>query len=160
MFTAPEEYFYLDLLSEWERAAPADRHHGTAGNGEARQNTQTVRMAYLLRIIDNADGETFRKLEARTGRQDGRSYVSKDRSWMREPYELSRGWYLEGCMSLQDKQRILQDLPVIGAASLSFVSCSQDFVAGKSLEKYRPQCDEAYRRKLEDWIKAAERKPL
>jgi hypothetical protein len=114
-------------------------------------------MVYLLTLIDNGKGETFGKLEERTKRQDGRSYIAKDQSWMREPYNLSRGCYFEGCMSLVDKQKILQRLPLIGAVSLAFVPCAEDFVAGKSVQKYWPADNEVNRRKLEEWIKTAER---
>ena len=56
------------------------------------------------------------KLEKHTERRDGRSYVSKDASWMKEPYEVGRGWYFEGCMSLAEKKKILHALPKLGCA--------------------------------------------
>ena len=107
MFKAPEEYWYLHCLSRWEKTAPPESHQGVKVSGQIEENTQTARVAYLLKMVDNGNGKTFRRLEERTQRKDGRSYISKDRSWMRQPYELNRGWYLEGNMSLHDKQTFL-----------------------------------------------------
>jgi hypothetical protein len=125
-FRNEEEYFYLFRLSEWERTAPPDGHKGELRNGRAQRNTQTARMGLLLKLIDDTSDKVFRKLERRTERRNGRSYISKDASWMEEPYELSRGWYFEGCMSLEDKKAILGDLPTLGLTSSSFAQCAQD----------------------------------
>jgi hypothetical protein len=96
VFKNPEEYFYLHALSQWQRTAPLDGHQGVMGNGKIQRNTQAVRMAYLLTIIDDGDCKTFRKLATHTRRNDGTSYVSNDNSWMREPHLLRKGWYLGG----------------------------------------------------------------
>lgn len=138
----PEEYYYLHLLIIWEKEAPPDRHRG---------NTQTARMARLLRIAVGINDATFQRLAKRTQRKDGRSYVSKDKDWMREPYEIGRGWYFEGNMSLEDKHAIIKDLPSLGIISAALVPCAQDFVAGKSLQKYVPDEDEA-RRTFQKWV--------
>ena len=71
---------------------------------------------------------------------------------MREPYEIASGWYFEGNMSLDDKHAIIKDdLPRLGIISAAFVSCAQDFVAGKSVKKYEPDADET-RRLFQKWL--------
>ena len=143
----PQEYRYLDYFSKWEETAPRDGHRGTL-DGRFVRNTQTARMGTLLALVvagNTADSIelAFQKLARHTWRKDGNSYVSKDTSWMREPYEIARGWYFEGCMSLVDKQAIIKELPRLGLISAAFVPCAQDFVAAKSVQKYRPGPDEA-----------------
>jgi hypothetical protein len=71
---------------------------------------------------------------------------------MKEPYEIVRGWYFEGCMSLVDKQPMIRSLPSLGLVSAAFVPCAQDFVAAKSIRKYWPTggIDEA-RRLIQKW---------
>ena len=90
MFRNPEEYLYLHYLSQWERTAPADGHEGQLDDKPAR-NTQTARMVKLLQMLTGPYGAPLKKLEKHTERRDGRSYISKDSSWMREPYELGKG---------------------------------------------------------------------
>jgi hypothetical protein len=86
----PKEYFYFHCLRNWERTAPSYGRVGTL-DGRPVENTQTARMARLLTITlagkADIDG-TFQKLSKRTQRKkDGNSYVSKDKSWMKEPYD-------------------------------------------------------------------------
>jgi hypothetical protein len=91
------------------------------------------------------------KLEDRTTRpSDGRSHVSIDSGWMGEPYEIGNGWYFEGRMSLLDKKGILESFPQLGLSSREFASCVQDFVEGKSVEKYAPTSEQA-RQIFEQW---------
>lgn len=143
----PQEYLYLHYFSEWEKTAPKDGHLGLLKGRGPVKNTQTARLCRLLTMIVSPitiDAD-FQKLARRTQRKDGRSNVSKDRSWMREPYEITKGWYFEGCMNLLEKQAIIKALPELGLISREFVPCAQDFVAGNSVEKYWPDKDEASR---------------
>src|SRR4051812_39959829 len=88
-----QEYLCLYHLSKWEDTAPPDKHMGTlAGRGDVK-NTQTARMSRLLTLVvavNPADMDaSFEKLIKRTQRKDGNSYISKDKSWMTEPYEIA-----------------------------------------------------------------------
>ena len=60
---------------------------------------------------------------------------------MIEPYALSNGWSFEGCTSLPQKQSFVQELTKLGL-SLVFVSCLDNFVAGKSVEAFMPTREE------------------
>ena len=53
-------------------------------------------------------------------------------------------------MSLADKKKILHSLPQLGLSSLEFAKRVQDFVEGKSVEKYWPSREEATRQ-IEQW---------
>jgi len=96
-------------------------------------------------LIAGLSVASYERLERITKRNDGRSNVSKDSSWMREPHEIAKGWYLEGCMSLIEKQSVLKRLPEIGLASAEFAKCAQDFVGGESVQKYLPGAEAAAR---------------
>ena len=111
----PEEYLYLLYLQRWEREAPPDKHAELLDGIEAK-NTQTARMVKVLQMLTGCQDQSMRKLEERTKRpSDGRSNVSRDSSWMREPYEIGKGWYFEGCMSLPGtNRRLLELLPRLG----------------------------------------------
>jgi len=136
------EYLYLALMLKWEKSAPPDRHQGSL-DGEPAKNTQITRMAYILRKIAAGQEErTYQLLCRHSRRNDGKSYVSKDSSWMKESYPLSSGWFFEGCTSLIQKQDILQHLTKLDL-SPTLVDCIDEFVAGKSIEKRLPSEDEA-----------------
>src|SRR5437867_1017338 len=110
----PVELLYLSLMLRWELSAPPDKHEGVL-DGETERNTQISRMAYALQKIAAGNVErTFQTLARYTRRNDGESYISKDASWMKEPYPLWDGWYLEGCTSLVQKQSFLQYLTKVG----------------------------------------------
>ena len=142
IITHPVEYLYLALMLRWQKNAPADRHEGLL-DGKPERNTQISRMAYVLqKVAAGNEDRTYQILATNSGRRDGKSYISKDSSWMIEPYPLSNGWYLEGCMNLGHKQMLLQYLTKLGLSSV-FVSCADDFVAYKSIDKYLPTKDEA-----------------
>lgn len=131
------EILYLCLMSRWEKTAPIDRHQGLL-DGNLEQNTQVSRMAFLLtKVAAGSENKTYKTLSLHSRRKDGNSYISQDSSWMTEPKELSSGWFLEGCMNLEQKQEILSKLGKIGLSSI-FVSCADDFVAGKSVQGYFP----------------------
>jgi len=135
------EYLYQVLMLRWEEAAPPDNHEGIL-DGEPVRNTQVTRMAYILRKIPSGNSDSvFRTLEVHTRRRDGKSYVSKDRGWMEQPYPLLDGWYFEGCTNLSQKQGILQQLTKVGL-SAGFVACCDDFVAGNSIRKHLPTLEE------------------
>ena len=152
MFSKPEEYLYLHFLSEWERTAPPDGKWGRLDDRD-EQNTQTARMAKVLRMVTGLHSEPLGRLEKHTKRRDGRSYISRDASWMGEPCQLGKGWYYEGRMSLVDKKRRIVDaFPQMGLSSLEFAHCVQDFVEGKSVRRYWPS-SEAALRYVEKWKK-------
>jgi hypothetical protein len=133
----PVELLYLSLMLRWERTAPPDREQGTL-DGEPARNTQISRMAYVLQKIAAGTKErAYQTLARYTRRNDGESYISKDSSWMKEPYLLGEGWFFEGCTSLVQKQSSLQHLTKLGLSGV-FVACADDFVAGNSVEKYLP----------------------
>ena len=120
------------------------------------KNTQTARIVKVLQLLTDIRDAPLTKLENHTKRKDGRSYISKDASWMKERYEIRKGWYFEGCMSLADKTKILHALPQLGLSSRQFAKCAQDFVAGKSVEKYRHSGEEAIRQ-IELWKEQADK---
>jgi hypothetical protein len=93
----PIEILYLTLMSNWHKAAPPDGHLGELDNLPTR-NTQISRLAYILnKIAVPKFDRIFSALATHVRREDGESYISKDRSWMIEPTELGGGWHLEGC---------------------------------------------------------------
>jgi hypothetical protein len=100
-------------------------------------------MAYILKkIAADQEDRTYQLLSRHSRRDDGKSYISKDSSWMGQPYPLSNGWYFEGCTSLIQKQGILQHLTEL-SLSPTLVACIDEFVAGKSIEYCIPSEDEA-----------------
>jgi len=136
------EFLYLALMLRWEKSAPSDKHQGLL-DGKPVRNTQISRMAYILtKIAAGQEERTYQILSRHSRRDDGKSYISQDASWMKEPYPLSGGWYFEGCTSLVQKQDILQYLTKLDL-SPTLVSCIDDFVGGKSIANRLPSEDEA-----------------
>ena len=116
------EYLYLALMLRWEKDAPPDRHKGLLDDVPTR-NTQITRMAYILKKIAAGQAErTYLLLSLHSRREDGKSYISKDSSWMKESYPLTHGWFFEGCTSLDQKQRILKNLSKLDL-SPTLVNC-------------------------------------
>ncbi len=74
---------------------------------------------------------------------------------MKEPYPLWDGWFFEGCTNLAQKQSILQYLTRVGL-SPTFVACADDFVAGKSIERYLPTDDD--QEKMEEILRKIQEK--
>ena len=147
--TESVELLYLSLLLRWERNAPQDQHQGLL-DGVPERNTQISRLIYIMRkIAAGSVDRTFRIMAIHTRKNDGGSYISKDESHMTDPRELDRGWYFEGCTSLKQKQDIIQSLSKVGIFP-TFIACVDDFVAGKSVEKYVPS-DEEQDRLIEMW---------
>jgi hypothetical protein len=137
----PVEVLYLALMSRWETTAPPDGHQGLLDSEPAR-NTQISRMAYLLQKVAAGNEErTYQMLADLTRRNDGESYISKDSSWMREPYRLNENWFFEGCTSLVQKQSFTEHLAKLGLSS-SFIACADAFVAGESVKKFFPTEEE------------------
>lgn len=140
-FRQPVEGLYLALMLRWERNAPPDGQWGWLDDKFAC-NSQKARMADLLKKIGAGDERrVFPVLARYSTRRDGRSYISRDPSWMEDPTHLLDGWYLEGCTSLKQKQDILQQLTKVGL-SPAFVACADDFVAGVSVRSYIPSEEE------------------
>lgn len=135
------EVLYLALMLRWQCNAPPDRHVGLL-DGKPERNTQISRLAYAIEKIAVGNvGRTYQSLATYTRRNDGKSYFSKDPSWMKESYPLSDGWYFEGCVNLGQKQSFLQHLTKLGLSSL-FIACVDDFVANKDIKKYMPSIEE------------------
>lgn len=136
------EYFYLAQMLRWEKSAPPDRHEALL-DGEPTRNTQITRMAYILKnIAAGQEDRTYQLLCRHSRRNDAKSYVSQDSSWMKEPYPLSNGWFFEGCTSLIQKHDILQHLTKLGLSS-TLVDCIDEFVAGRSIEHRLPSKEDA-----------------
>lgn len=129
------EYLYLTLMARWENSAPPDRHQGYL-DGEPERNTQITRLAYIIRkIAAGQSDKVYSALSVGSRRQDGNSYISKNRDWMEQPYPLSDGWYFEGCTSLIQKQEIIQSLSRVGCSG-TLIAAIDDFVAGKSIKPH------------------------
>jgi hypothetical protein len=136
------EILYLSLMYRWETSAPEDGKQGLL-DGKPFRNTQMSRFAYVLGKITagRQEQEIYNALARHTRKQDGKSYVSEDTSWMKQPFELTGGWFFEGCESFPQKQKIVESLTKVGL-SPAFVSAVDDFVAGKSIKSYFPTEEE------------------
>jgi hypothetical protein len=140
-FREPVEFLYFMMMSEWERTAPPDGKQGLF-EGKPVRNSQMARLVFLLKKISvGSEEKTFNTLSRYSCREDGESYISRNSGWMEQPCELYDGWYFEGCTSLRQKQDILQNLTKLGL-SPTMVACADDFVAGKSIQKYNPTTEE------------------
>jgi hypothetical protein len=135
------EYLYLALMVRWEKTAPPDNHEGLLDNKRER-NTQKARMTFILRkIAAGQEKHVYALLSQFSRRNDGNSYVSNDSSWMIDPCSLNDDWFLEGCLSLSQKQLILQNLTKLDLSPY-LVNCIDDFVAGKSIINRIPSAEE------------------
>ncbi|KAF3984375.1 MAG: hypothetical protein HFP81_02355 [Methylococcales symbiont of Hymedesmia sp. n. MRB-2018] len=144
--TNNNEISRLALLLKWQNDSPEDRHQiqGVVSN---KRNTQTTRLGYVLNLMvlnnDNFDS-IFQQLARYTLRQkDRNAYLSKDSSWMREPYCVKGDWFFEGCTSLKQKKGCIQyitkiQFPAGFRFSTQFADCAADFIANENLEKYKP----------------------
>lgn len=134
------EILYLALMLRWEKSAPANNHIGYL-DGVPTRNSQKARLAFVLRKIAAGSPRFLPALSLRTRRQDGESYVSTNPSWMAEPCELLDGWFLEGCMRLEQKAAVTSAVVRLGHSAL-FGTCMDDFVAGRSVRKFMPTIEE------------------
>jgi hypothetical protein len=140
----PEEALWLMLMLRWENASVPDLASCTL-DGKPILNSQIQRMTYILRKIGaGIDEGRFRTLSVHTRRQDGRSYISKDSSWMEDAVDIGDGWFFEGCTNLPQKRSILGALSKVGY-SVPFVECCEEFVAGESVRRFLPSKEEAER---------------
>lgn len=129
------EYLYLCFMAKWEKTAPPDQHKGLL-DGEPERNTQISRFAYIIRkIAAGQEDRIYNALQAGSSRRDGNSSVSKDSSWMKEPYPLSNGWYFEGCTNINQKHEIIRGLSKVGC-SVALIDAIEDFVSGKSISSH------------------------
>lgn len=143
--TNAKELNRLALLVKWQKDSPKDRHQIQNYSLDIR-NTQTTRLVFVLNLIVKNDdfNNIFQKLAKYTVRQkDQNAYLSKDSSWMREPYPVRGDWYFEGCTSLKQKKDCLQYITKIRFPSgfrfsTQFSDCVGDFIADENLEKYKP----------------------
>ena len=136
----PVEILYVALMLRWEKSAPPDNHLGSL-DGIPTRNSQKARLAYLLRKIAAGNPRFLPALSVRTRRQDGESYVSTNSSWMVEPCELLDGWFLEGCMRLEQKESVTSAVVRIGHSAL-FGACMNEFIAGSSVRDFMPSIEE------------------
>lgn len=136
----PVEILYLALMLRWEKSAPSNNHLGYL-DGVPTRNSQKARLAYVLRKIAAGNPRFLPALSLRTRRQDGESYVSTNPSWMSEPCGLLDGWFLEGCMRLEQKAAVTSAVVRLGHSAL-FGACMDDFVEGKSVRIYMPTIEE------------------
>ena len=140
----PVEVLYLSLMQRWATTAPPDRHQGLL-DGESARNTQTERLKYVLeKIAAGSDATTqkvYAKLARYTRRQDGESYVSRNKNWMEQPEVLSGGWYYEGCTSLEQKLNVVSALSNLGLSG-PFVQAVAEFVAHKPIDQFFPTADD------------------
>ena len=134
------EILYLALMLRWEKSAPANNHLGYL-DGVPTRNSQKARLAYVLSKIAAGNPRFLPALSLRTRRKDGESYVSSSPAWMAEPCELLDGWFLEGCMRLEQKAAITSAVVRLGHSAL-FGASMDDFVEGKSVRKYMPSIEE------------------
>lgn len=133
----PVEILYLSLMHRWDRTAPPDRHEGLL-DGEPARNTQTARLVYVLQKIAAGNVERVYSTLARyTRRNDGESYISKNPSWMEQPFPLGDGWFFEGCTSLVQKHSVVHNFSKLGLSG-AFGQAVEDFVAHKPIEQYFP----------------------
>lgn len=139
--TNPVEILYLSLMHRWQRTAPIDRHEGLL-DGKPARNTQTARLVYVLQKIAAGNVEhVYSALARHTRRNDGESYISKNSSWMENPFPLGDGWFFEGCTSLAQKHFVVQQLSTFGLSG-AFGQAVEDFVAHKPIEQYFPSEEE------------------
>jgi hypothetical protein len=136
----PVEILYVALMLRWEKSAPPDNHLGSL-DGIPTRNSQKARLAYVLRKIAAGNPRFLPALSVRTPRQDGESYVSTNSSWMVEPCELLDGWFLEGCMKLEQKEAVTSAVVRIGHSAL-FGACINEFVAGRPVREFMPSIEE------------------
>ena len=135
--TDPVEILYLSLMHRWQRTSPLDRHEGLL-DGKPTRNTQTARLVYILQKIAIGNVERVYSTLARYSRRnDGESYVSRNPSWMEQPYPLGDGWFFEGCTNLVQKQSVVHNLSGIGLSG-AFAQAVEDFVAYQPIEQYFP----------------------
>lgn len=134
------ELLYLALMLRWEKSAPRDGHQGLL-DGRLERNTQKSRLVYVLGKIAAGNDRFLPALSQRTRRNDGNSYVANDSAWMTDPCSLADGWYVEGCMSLPQKQDVVSAVVRLGHSPL-FGACVNDFIAGKSVRRYMPSIEQ------------------
>ena len=132
----PVEMLYVALMMRWQNDAPADGHMGSL-DGISARNTQKARLAYVLDkiAVGNVD-DFYVALSKLATRSDGESYISLRSNWMNDPIPLLGGWFLEGCMSMEQKrQSIILPLVHLGF-SAAFRAAFEDFVEGREIDKY------------------------
>jgi hypothetical protein len=140
--TDPVELVFLALLLRWEQSAPPDKKQGLL-DGERERNTQMSRMAYVLSKVGvGVEDKYFQRLSVGAGwSKPGGKFLDKNKSHMENPIGLNKGWWLDGCASLERKLEILSDLRKLGF-SQAFTNSACDFVAGKSVVGYLPTEEE------------------
>jgi hypothetical protein len=137
----PVECLYLSLMHRWQVTAPPDHNWGLL-DGEPVQNSQVARLAYVLKKVAVGQVEqVFRALEKLTRRRDGSSLISTQPARMESPYPLWDGWYLEGCISLEQKRTVVRQLRQLGLTP-AFIDAVEDFVAGDNIDRHFPTPEE------------------
>lgn len=134
----PVEILFLGLMLRWEKTAPPNMKQGMLDT-ETERNTQMSRMAFVLnKVAVGVEDEYFQKLAvgASWSKPSGR-FLDKNKEHMENPIALHKGWWLDGCASLERKLEMMQDLTKLGL-SPTFTNCACDFVSGKSVASYMP----------------------
>ena len=135
------EILYLSLMLRWERTAPPVGKKGSL-DGRLETNSQISRFAYVVKkIACGTEDKVYLAFERFTRRKDGHAYISRDHTWMKNPYPLSSGWYFEGDTSLEQKLQCIRSVTKLGLSPL-FERCFDDFVAVKSIADYMPTYEE------------------
>ena len=134
----PVEILFLGVMLRWEKTAPPDKKQGML-DGEPERNTQMSRMAFVLNKVGvGLEDKYFQKLAVGASwSKPGGRYLDKNKEHMENPISLHKGWWLDGCASLERKLEMMQDLTKLGL-SPTFTKCACDFVAGKSVASYMP----------------------
>lgn len=137
----PVEILYLSLMERWEDSAPTDGHGGIL-DGSPALNTQVARMARVLNFIcSDATEAGYRHLACKWRRANGSPLLAKDPTGMTNPHALAKGWWLEGCLSLDQKTALMQDLTGLGLSPV-FVRSASEFVRGATIKGYFPTPEE------------------
>jgi hypothetical protein len=97
------------------------------------------RMAFVLNKVGaGVEDKYFQKLAVGASwSKPGGQFLDKNMEHMENPITLNKGWWLDGCASLERKIEMMQDLTKLGL-SPTFARCACDFVAGKSVATYMP----------------------
>ncbi len=136
--TDPVELLFFSLFLRWEKNAPLDGKQGLL-DGEPHRNTQISRMAFVLNKIGvGLEDKYFLRLTTGSSwSKPGGKFLDKNHEYMENPYALNKGWWLEGCASLEKKVEMMQDIRKLGM-SFTFIKCICDFISGNSILSYLP----------------------
>ena len=118
--------------------APLEGKQGLL-DGKPERNTQISRMAFVLnKVCVLLEEKYFLKLSTGPSwSKPGGKFLDKNNTHMTNAHSLKKGWWLDGCASLDKKIETMYDLRKIGM-SYTFINCTCDFISGKSIKSYLP----------------------